>query len=97
MYTVARAQIIAVALFGCSMAAPQLGAASGPTTEPIPILKQEQEVNFDGSYKWAYETGNGITAEEQGFLKNAGVPDEEAQVIYLFFYFYKNAKELCNK
>jgi len=51
-----------------------------PTTEPIPILRQEQEVNFDGTYKWAYETGNGIKAEEQGFLKNAGVPDQETQV-----------------
>lgn len=28
-----------------------------PTTEPIPILRQEQEVNYDGTYKWAYETG----------------------------------------
>lgn len=27
------------------------------STEPIPIISQEQEVNFDGSYKWAYETG----------------------------------------
>ncbi|XP_055307860.1 endocuticle structural glycoprotein SgAbd-8-like [Sitodiplosis mosellana] len=51
-----------------------------PTTEPIPIIRQEQEVNFDGTYKWAYETGNGIKAEESGFLKNAGVPDQEAQV-----------------
>lgn len=30
---------------------------SQPTTEPIPILRQEQEVNFDGTYKWLYETG----------------------------------------
>lgn len=37
-------------------------------------------MNFDGSYKWRYKTGNGIEAEEQGFLKNAGVPNEEAQV-----------------
>lgn len=37
-------------------------------------------MNFDGSYKWNYKTGNGIEAEEQGFLKNAGVPNEEAQV-----------------
>lgn len=34
-------------LLACVMAAPQ-----GPSTEPIPILKQEQEVNFDGTYKW---------------------------------------------
>lgn len=59
-----------------TLAAPQISAS----TEPIPILQQEQEVNFDGSYKWLYKTGNGIEAEEQGFLKNAGVPEEEAQV-----------------
>ncbi|PZC85392.1 endocuticle structural glycoprotein SgAbd-2 [Helicoverpa armigera] len=46
----------------------------------IPILKQTQEVNFDGSYQYSYETGNGIAAQEQGYLKNAGVKDAEAQV-----------------
>ncbi|KAL1138378.1 hypothetical protein AAG570_008442 [Ranatra chinensis] len=55
------------------MAAPQ-----GPVTEPIPILKYENVVNYDGSYRWAYETGNGITAEEEGALKNAGQKDLEA-------------------
>lgn len=29
---------------------------------------------------YSYETGNGITAQEQGYLKNAGVKDAEAQV-----------------
>lgn len=48
--------------------------------EPIPILRQTQEINPDGSYNWAYETGNGIAAEEQGYLKNAGNPEQEAQV-----------------
>lgn len=71
-------QVLLVAFAGCSFAAPQVQ----PSTEPIPILKQEQEINFDGSYKWAYETGNGIAAEEQGFLKNAGIPDQEAQVSF---------------
>lgn len=64
-----------------TLAAPQL--SSSASTEPIPILQQEQEVNFDGSYKWLYKTGNGIEAEEQGFLKNAGVPEEEAQVRFI--------------
>lgn len=73
-------QFYFVALLACALAAPQL-SSSGVTTEPIPILEQEQEVNFDGSYKWQYKTGNGIEAEEQGFLKNAGVPNEEAQVM----------------
>lgn len=49
-------------------------------TEPIPIIRQTQEINPDGSYNYAYETGNGIAAEEQGYLKNAGNPDLEAQV-----------------
>ncbi|KAF9798809.1 hypothetical protein SFRURICE_020373 [Spodoptera frugiperda] len=48
--------------------------------QEIPIIKQTQEVNFDGSYQYSYETGNGIAAQEQGYLKNAGVKDAEAQV-----------------
>ncbi|KAL4706565.1 hypothetical protein ACJJTC_015763 [Scirpophaga incertulas] len=48
------------------------------TTEPIPIIRQEQIINPDGSYKWSYETGNGIAAEEQGYVKNQGVPEQEA-------------------
>lgn len=31
-------------------------------------------------YAFSYETGNGISAEEEGFLKNAGNPETEAQV-----------------
>ncbi|CAH0627159.1 unnamed protein product [Chrysodeixis includens] len=50
------------------------------TTEPIPIIRQEQILNPDGSYKWSYETGNGISAEEQGYVKNQGIPEQEAQV-----------------
>lgn len=42
-------------------------------------IRQEQELNPDGSYKYAYETGNGIVAEEEGYLKNQGT-EEEAQV-----------------
>ncbi|KAJ9598019.1 hypothetical protein L9F63_026875, partial [Diploptera punctata] len=33
-----------------------------------------------GAYSLDYETGNGIAAREEGFLKNAGNPDLEAQV-----------------
>ncbi|XP_018571571.1 endocuticle structural glycoprotein SgAbd-2-like [Anoplophora glabripennis] len=67
--------IVFVCFVGIVYAAPQ-----GPVTEPIPILRQEQQVNPDGSYQYSYETGNGISAEEQGFLKNAGQPEVEAQV-----------------
>nr|XP_026486357.1 uncharacterized protein LOC113393595 [Vanessa tameamea] len=50
------------------------------TTEPIPIIRQEHIINPDGSYKWNYETGNGISAEEAGYTKNLGIPDQEAQI-----------------
>ncbi|XP_018334193.1 endocuticle structural glycoprotein SgAbd-2-like isoform X2 [Agrilus planipennis] len=63
-----------ITMLGSVMTAPQ------GELEPIPILRQEQEVNFDGTYKYSYETGNGISAEEQGFLKNAGQEEQEAQV-----------------
>ncbi|CAG9560439.1 unnamed protein product [Danaus chrysippus] len=51
------------------------------TTEPIPIVRQEQIINPDGSYKWNYETGNGIFAEEAGYIKNLGIPDQETQSV----------------
>lgn len=71
-------QQIVLALFGCTLAAPQV--QQGPTTEPIPIISQEQEINYDGSYKWAYETGNGIQAEEQGYQKEIPGQEEKANV-----------------
>ncbi|KAI5631984.1 insect cuticle protein domain-containing protein [Phthorimaea operculella] len=50
--------------------------------DPIPIIRQESEgPNVDGSYKWLYETGNEINAEEQGYVKNFGKGEgEEVQV-----------------
>ncbi|XP_076257046.1 endocuticle structural glycoprotein SgAbd-2-like isoform X2 [Rhynchophorus ferrugineus] len=45
----------------------------------IRILRQEQVgPNPDGSYRWSYETENGIAAEEQGHVKNFGNPQAEA-------------------
>lgn len=56
-------------------------------TSPIPILRQSQEgPNPDGSYKWSYETGNGIAAEEEGHLKNAGSENEAMEAIGQFSY-----------
>uniref|UniRef100_A0A1B6CC76 Endocuticle structural glycoprotein SgAbd-2 n=1 Tax=Clastoptera arizonana TaxID=38151 RepID=A0A1B6CC76_9HEMI len=45
----------------------------------IPIVSYVNENNYDGTYRYSYETGNGITAQEQGFLKNPGQKDLEAQ------------------
>ncbi|CAO1313369.1 unnamed protein product [Diamesa serratosioi] len=49
--------------------------------KPIPIISQEQEINYDGSYKWAYETGNGIQAEEQGYQKEIPGQEEKANTV----------------
>lgn len=54
----------------------QQGRLKEPTT-PIPIIRFDKEQGNDGSYKAAYETGNNIFAEEEGFLKDLGPDPEE--------------------
>ncbi|XP_039294337.1 larval cuticle protein 1-like [Nilaparvata lugens] len=65
--------IVAVVTLSLVMAAPQ----APPAGAPIPILKDEKNVNPDGSYSYSYETGNGIKAEEQGILKD--IPGEDGK------------------
>lgn len=76
-FTKTRLQVVSLALLGVALAAP----AQLTGNEPIPILSQDAEVNFDGSYRSSYETGNGISASEQGSLKNAGNPEAEAEQV----------------
>ncbi|KAH8406827.1 hypothetical protein KR222_005508 [Zaprionus bogoriensis] len=54
------------------------GGGSSSGGQDIPIVKLESQINADGSYKYEYETGNGIKAEESGYVKNAGVEGAEA-------------------
>jgi len=52
-------------------------------TTPIPILKYINEPNLgDGRYRYEYLTGNGIQAQEEGYLNNphAQYPDSPEQV-----------------
>lgn len=49
--------------------------------EPIAIISQDVEIGLDGSYKASYETANGIIAQEQGVLKNAGDKEIEAEEV----------------
>lgn len=52
-------------------------AATAPANDVIPIVSQSQEgPNPDGSYKWNYEAGNGIKAEEEGHVEDAGTENE---------------------
>ncbi|XP_060651614.1 pupal cuticle protein 20 [Drosophila nasuta] len=57
------------------------GAGGNGGGQDIPIIKLESKINADGSYKYEYETGNGIKAEEMGYLKNAGVEGAEALTV----------------
>ena len=57
-------------LFAVAFAAPQ-----GAPAEPIPIVKDDSQINGDGSYQYAYETGNGISADQKGELKKVGDVD----------------------
>lgn len=51
--------------------------AAAPADDVIPIVSQSQDgPNPDGSYKWNYESGNGIKAEEEGHLEDAGTENE---------------------
>ncbi|KAL0266327.1 UNVERIFIED_CONTAM: hypothetical protein PYX00_008907 [Menopon gallinae] len=59
-------------------------AASAPqiqqNTTPIPIVRAEANHNLDGSYNFVYETGNQISASEQGAIKNPGTDAETLSV-----------------
>ncbi|CAH2007980.1 unnamed protein product [Acanthoscelides obtectus] len=47
----------------------------------IPIVSETNEMNTDGSFSYSYATGDGQQVQAQGYLKNPGVKDNEAEVI----------------
>ncbi|CAH0556915.1 unnamed protein product [Brassicogethes aeneus] len=49
----------------------------------IPILRQDADINEDGSYSYSYETGNGIQAQEQATNVNQGL-EKQAQGSYSY-------------
>jgi hypothetical protein len=57
-----------------------------PTHKPankeaeIRIVKNYNEDNGNGSYKWGYETSDGSKQEQSSYLKNAGT-DKEIRVV----------------
>ncbi|XP_018574122.1 endocuticle structural glycoprotein SgAbd-2-like [Anoplophora glabripennis] len=52
------------------------------TVKPfVPIIAESNEINPDGSFSYSYTTGDGQQAQAQGYLKNAGNKDTEAEVI----------------
>ncbi|XP_044743669.1 endocuticle structural glycoprotein SgAbd-2-like [Chrysoperla carnea] len=74
--------IVLVSLFVIVLSKPQRGFQQYSNLRDVPILKYSNDFNpADGSYSYNYETGNGIQAQEQGYLKNRGNPQTEAQVM----------------
>ena len=80
-------QFVALSVFlAAACAAPQRGFDKNYNQKQvIPILKFDSQQNHDGSYRYGYETGNGIAVQEQGYVKNLGVKDSEIQTAQGFF------------
>lgn len=45
----------------------------------IPITSFKNDLSHDGTYQYSYSTGNGIKADESGYLKHLG--QNKAQVV----------------
>jgi len=59
----------------------------GQRSQPIQILRYENENNGDGTYRYNYETENGISAYESGFVQNRGTDSEANQVEGAYQYY----------
>ncbi|XP_049866293.1 larval cuticle protein LCP-17-like [Pectinophora gossypiella] len=59
--------IIALAV-ACAHALPDVSHLRSEAD--VPIVRSNFDVNPDGSYQYAYETGNGIAAQAEGVIKN---------------------------
>lgn len=56
-------------------------AASLTKDLEVPIVRQDTDISFDGTYHNSWEGGNGIVVEEHGVLKNLGNKDSEAEEV----------------
>ncbi|KAK0174551.1 hypothetical protein PV327_010311 [Microctonus hyperodae] len=71
---------------------------SAPADDVIPIVSQSQDgPNPDGSYKYSYEAGNGIKAQEEGQLANVGSENEAMQATGEFSYKGDDGQEISLK
>lgn len=69
--------------------APRPAAPAGPSAPAgpvIPILSFVNENDGDGNYRFSYETGNGIKAQEEGTVKNKGSDNEIPSVMGTYTY-----------
>ncbi|XP_037812004.1 larval cuticle protein 65Ag1-like [Lucilia sericata] len=69
--------IVFVTLFAVTLAAPR--------PEDAIVLKSESDVGPE-SFKYAYETSDGVKAEARGLLKNIGLENESLAVEGAYMY-----------
>ncbi|XP_050342359.1 larval cuticle protein LCP-17-like [Nymphalis io] len=79
---------IILSLVAVALAAPQ------GQQEVIPILRQDSDSSPDGSFRYFYETGNGIVAEANGALRNIGAEEQALQVQGNFQYQSKDGSTI---
>jgi len=84
--------VMFVALFGMAVAQrggnrPAAARAPAQKSDDIIILRSENENNGDGTYRYLYETSDGTTAQESGYLKPNGAEDpiQVAQGSYQYY------------
>lgn len=81
-------QGLLLVVVSCAMAAPQRrpvaangsgggGASKGGPESTATIVRQEQQLNADGSYNFLYETSNGIRAAESGSVPEGTLANGE--------------------
>ncbi|KAJ3654478.1 hypothetical protein Zmor_013665 [Zophobas morio] len=59
-----------------------IGASPQNSHENVPIVRQESEVNPDGTHSYLYETGNGIYEDQQGYPKDPETQAVQGQFQY---------------
>ncbi|XP_073811736.1 endocuticle structural protein SgAbd-6-like [Musca autumnalis] len=62
--------------------------------EIVPILRQGEEKNSDGSFTYYYEGGDGGKRQEVGFFKNQGTEDEALVIKGSYRYIDANGQEV---
>lgn len=75
---IAAAAAVTLASFATGQQTQQGGRSAyyNPADRQATIVRFVNDNSGDGNYQYAYETSNGIAAEEQGFLKNPGTNNE---------------------
>ncbi|XP_039294336.1 endocuticle structural glycoprotein SgAbd-3 [Nilaparvata lugens] len=70
--------MISVLLIGAVAVQAIMAAPQGSAKQQVPIVAQDQDINFDGTYHYSFEGGDGTRATQDGVLKQT--PDGAGEV-----------------